>query len=242
MIPIIVIMCFFGYRAYKDAMSILSLVKDNGAETLVKDDHKITSMNYLLRDNETELQLDLFTQLKNAVEGNAEGITEEQIAELVVMNHVADFYTWTNKLGQYDIGGMYYIPEYSRENAYLKARDGFYQYLNEYIDKYGSENLLEVASVEASAVKSDTFTYKQIVKYYNLEDDNDFNEYTREDIYKYPSYNVTCKWTYKTDGTFSTSKYPTTQKFKVIYNKDANRYEIALIGSFDSELTVEVSE
>lgn len=239
MVPVVVIMLFLGFRIYKDAKGILSLVKGDGTEVVVNDDHKISSMNYVLREGETQLQMDLFTQLKDAVEGKVES-TPEMIAELVVKNHVADFYTWSNKLGQYDVGGMYYIPDYSRETVYLQARDTFYQYLNEYMNKYGVENLLEVESVEATAVKADNFDYKQIVKYYNLEDDDDYNEYTREDIHTYEAYDVTCSWTYVQGKSFSTSKYPTSMKFKVVYNTDYNRYEIVMCG--DELVVTEVNE
>ena len=73
MIPVIAVMLFLGFRIYKDAKGILSLVKGDGTEIVVNDDHKISSMNYVLRDGETQLQMDLFTQLKNAVEGKTEG-------------------------------------------------------------------------------------------------------------------------------------------------------------------------
>ena len=53
MIPFIVIMIFFGVRAYKDAKGILSLVKGDGTEIVVKDTHRISSMNYVLREGET---------------------------------------------------------------------------------------------------------------------------------------------------------------------------------------------
>ena len=65
MIPVIAVMLFLGFRIYKDAKGILSLVKGDGTEIVVNDDHKISSMNYVLRDGETQLQMDLFTQLKN---------------------------------------------------------------------------------------------------------------------------------------------------------------------------------
>ena len=142
MIPVIVIMVFLGFRIYKDAQGILSLVKGDGTEIVVKDTHKISSMNYVLREGETELQMDLFTQLKDAIEGKTEGVTEEEIARLVAMNHIADFYTWSNKLGQYDVGGLYYVNYEARENVFIQARDTIYKYLNEYMDKYGVENLL----------------------------------------------------------------------------------------------------
>ena len=227
MVPFIVIMIFFGVRAYKDAKGILSLVKGDGTEIVVKDTHRISSMNYVLREGETELQMDLFTQLKDTVEGNVEGSTEEDIVKLVAMNHVCDFYTWSNKLGQYDVGGLYYVNEGGRENTYIKARDTFYKYLNEYMDKYGVENLLEVASVDATVTKaSSKYPITRSTKY-------DINEYEIGYEYtttEYDAWDVKVTWTYKESAVFSASKYPTSTTVKVIHNTDDNRYEIVVIG------------
>ena len=41
MVPVILVMLFLGFRIYKDAKSILSLVKGDGTEVIVNDDHKI---------------------------------------------------------------------------------------------------------------------------------------------------------------------------------------------------------
>ena len=227
MIPVIAIMVFLGFRVYKDARGILSLVKGDGTEVVVKDTHKISSMNYVLRENETELQMDLFTQLKDAVEGNTEGVTDEEIARLVAMNHIADFYTWSNKLGQYDVGGLYYVNSEARENVFIQARDTIYKYLNEYMDKYGVENLLEVASVDATVSKAASqYPITRSTKY-------DINEYEIGYEYTttyYDAWDVNVNWTYKESTVFSTSKFPKSTTVKVIHNTDDNRYEIVVIG------------
>ena len=67
-IPIIVAMVFFGFGAYKDVKGILALAGSNEIVE-VKDTHKIESMNYVLRDNATEYQNEIFKQLKDAIEG-----------------------------------------------------------------------------------------------------------------------------------------------------------------------------
>lgn len=227
MIPVFLVMIFFGVRAFKDAKSILSLVKGDGTEVVVKNDHRISSMNYVLRDGETELQLDLFTQLKDTVEGKVEGSTEEDIVKLVAMNHVCDFYTWSNKLGQYDVGGLYYVNEGGRENVYIKARDTFYKYFNDYMDKYGVENLLEVASVDATVSKAASqYPITRSTKY-------DINEYEIGYEYTttyYDAWDVNVNWTYKESTVFPTSKFPKSTTVKVIHNTDDNRYEIVVIG------------
>ena len=106
--------------------------------------NEIEGMNIYLRDNATELQKDLFKQLQQAYrDGN-----DEEAARLTAECFIADFYTWTNKYGSYDVGGVYYCAD--RYNVELFGRDTFYKYVSYYIDKYGSDNLLEVTSIEAN--------------------------------------------------------------------------------------------
>lgn len=230
-IPIIIAMIFFGMNIFKEYKNVKFLISDSSdvSNVVVSNDHKIESMNYVLRDNETEYQMEIFTELKKAVENNE--LAQKDVAGLVVKNFVADFFTWSNKVGQYDVGGLYYVPSYSRENIYTSARDGFYKYFNEYMDKYGVENLLEVENVEiTSSTNAGKYDFSQTVKYYNLEDDWDFNEYTRVDVHTYDSFDVTATWSYKDNSIFVTTKYPTSCKFKVVYNNEANRYEIVVMG------------
>lgn len=239
MIPVIAIMLFLGFRVYKDAQGILSLVKGDGTEVAVKDTHKISSMNYVLRENETELQLNLFTQLKDAVEGNTEGITDDEIARLVAMNHIADFYTWSNKLGQYDVGGLYYVNSEARENVFIQARDGIYKYLNEYIDKYGVENLLEVASVDATVTKNSKQYPITRARKYDISEYDIAYEYTTT---YYDAWDVKVTWSYKDSTVFSSSKYPTSTTVKVINNTDSGRFDVVVVGMDMNATYEEVTE
>ena len=227
MIPVIAVMLFLGFRIYKDAKGILSLVKGDGTEIVVNDDHKISSMNYVLRDGETQLQMDLFTQLKNAVEGKTEGITDEEIARLVAMNHIADFYTWSNKLGQYDVGGLYYVNSIARENVFIQARDTIYKYFNEYMDKYGVENLLEVASIDATVTKNPIQYPITVVTRYDI---TDYDVGYNYDTTYYDAYYVKVNWTYKESDVFSPSKYPTSTTVKVINNTSQGRFDVVVVG------------
>ena len=116
MLPFIIAIGIFGFIAYKEAKSLIELATD---EVETKDTHKIESMNYVLRDNATELQEEYFTELKAAVESDTQDPVT--IAGLVGKNYVADFYTWTNKQGQYDVGGMYYVC--SKKNETVKYKE-----------------------------------------------------------------------------------------------------------------------
>lgn len=195
LLPFILLIGFFGFTAFKSAKNLGGA---NGGTTF---SNSIDSMDYHLRANATDYQKDLFKELNEAVKAQ----DKEKIAEAVVKNYVADFYTWTNKGGSYDVGGMYYVYSPSKSNIVAEVRDKFYKYVSSYIEEYGSENLLEVENINITGGKSNT----------NYE----FNGKV------YDSYFFTCEWTYKDNDKFDTSKFVTKQYFNVIENEDG-RFEI----------------
>lgn len=201
-LPFLIAICIFGYMTFNGVKEIIDLAK---GETVVKDEYNIKSMGYTLRKNATDIEFAYFSELKNAIEiDNADDAT---IAGLVCKNYVADFYTWTNKQGQYDISALYYVYTPQKEDIYLNARDGFYKYLNTYIDKYGANNLLEVDYVDVSNAKVANYEY---ISANNEKFDN--------------CYDVTCNWTYKQNDIFDTSNYVKTMYFLVV--KREGRFEI----------------
>ena len=236
MLPFIIAIGIFGFIAYKEAKSLIELATD---EVETKDTHKIESMNYVLRDNATELQEEYFTELKAAIESDTQDPVT--IAGLVGKNYVADFYTWTNKQGQYDVGGMYYVCSEKnetvkyKENIYQKARDGFYKYINEYIEEYGSENLLEVASVEVTSAKKldDKYTLYEFIESIKTGDE------AWEVIYDYvdhDAYAVSLRWTYNENTKLNLSDYAKSINLIVIEND--GRYEIVEA----SEKTIDIKD
>lgn len=236
MLPFIIAIGIFGFITYKEAKSLIELATD---EVETKDTHKIESMNYVLRDNATELQEEYFTELKEAVESETQDPVT--IAGLVGKNYVADFYTWTNKQGQYDVGGMYYVCSEKnktvkyKENIYQKARDGFYKYINEYIEEYGSENLLEVASVEVTSAKKldDKYTLYEFIESIQTGDE------AWEVIYDYvdhDAYAVSLRWIYNENTKLNLSDYAKSINLIVIEND--GRYEIVEA----SEKTIDIKD
>ncbi|MBQ6559491.1 MAG: hypothetical protein IJL85_01540 [Erysipelotrichaceae bacterium] len=196
-LPLLVAIGFFGSIVYKEVMNIKNLAQ-GVAE--VKDENKIESMGYILRENATDLQKDYFKELKTAVE--EEEFNGLKIAELVAKNYVADFYTWTNKQGSYDVGGLYYVfngeylnGDHFRDNVYLNAKDGFYKYINNYINDYGQENVLEVTNVEivSSQKTSEKFMLNEHVAY--VQDENEEWIDYRED-HEFETYLIKCRWDY----------------------------------------------
>ena len=208
MLPFIIAIAIFSSIAYREIKNLKDLAKGGQVET--KAENIIESMNYILRDKPTDLQKEYFAQLKEAIEAE-EPADDVTIAGLVAKNYVADFYTWTNKVSQYDVGGLYYVYQPQRKAVYTEARDGFYKYLSNYINDYGVENLIEVESVEVKSVTKQNFTYT-VVDTITDKETTETEEVTRE--YK-DLYLVRCTWTYKEGSTISTSQMDKAMYFLV---------------------------
>lgn len=231
-LPFLVSIGIFANIALKEVRGIMDMARGTTEE--VKDENKIVSMNYVLRDNATDIQKEYFAELKNAIE--VDGADEETVAGLIGKNFVADFYTWSNKQGQFDVGGLYYVTEgdYAsdrtsiKENVFLKARDSFYKFISNYINEYGVENLLQVESVTVTSSNKAANKYLMSEHVSNLQDENgDWYDY-REDQ-AYDAYNVSLNWTYAPNEKFSSSKYPT--KINLLVIERAGRFEIAEMSS-----------
>ena len=175
-LPFVILAGICGFIAFKSVSSISGNAQGNS-----KDSYKdsIDSMDYHLRSNATKYQTELFKDLTKVVE---DGSDKYEIARLVAENYVADFYTWSNKDGTYDVGGMYYVYSPQKTAIYTQARNTYYKYVTYYINQFGAKNLLEVENI--------TPTLGDKVGTYEFEGK------------KYDSYFVTCEWTYKNEDTF----------------------------------------
>lgn len=175
-LPFVILASICGFIAFKSVSSISGNAQGNS-----KDSYKdsIDSMDYHLRSNATKYQTELFKDLTKAVE---DGSDKYEIAKLVAENYVADFYTWSNKDGTYDVGGMYYVYSPQKTAIYTQARNTYYKYVTYYINQFGAKNLLEVENITST-----------------LGDKEGSYEFEGK---KYDSYFVTCEWTYKNEDTF----------------------------------------
>ena len=214
-IPILILCCVFGYISYKAVKDLYGSAK--GDEQTNQFKTSIESMGYYLRPNATSIQIEYFKELQHLIN---EGTNKEEIAACVAKNFVADFYTWSNKNGSYDIGGVFYVHEPSKNVVITQARNTYYKYLTYYINTFGQDKMLEVTSVDTTVSPT----------VYEL------------DGKSYEAYFVTCKWTYKNEDTFKGlnvrmpaaeqegkyyhySDFATHSYFIVIINDDG-RYEI----------------
>ena len=234
MVPFIIGIIVFSITTIRQINSIRNMVAGDVVAEL-KNENVISSMNYILRDDATDLQKEYFAELKSAVEeGNVNGepADDAKIAELVAKNFIADFYTWTNKRGQYDIGGFYYIydgefenGDHFKENTFLKARDGFYKYLSYYATQYGKENLLEVTDINIQSCQKMASPYVINEHVENRQDEQgEWYDY-RED-FGYEAYVVKANWNYNENTKLNLSQFANSINLVVINNVNMERFEI----------------
>lgn len=166
----------------------------------------ISNDQYVIGNNPTALLRENFKELTAMLKEN----DPYKISEYVVKCFIIDHFTWSNKDGNYEVGGLQYVygpkfTSFSQENRY-----NFYKDLDLYIEKYGRENLLEVESITTTAAV-------------------DAVEYMIGDQ-KYKSYYIEATWKYRKSDKIDVNSFQKTGYFTVINNN--GRYEI--VSMYDS--------
>lgn len=160
---------------------------------------------YSLKGNPTEYQKTLFKEL--TAELKKDNPDDRQIAALVVENFISDFYTWSNKLGTYDVGGKEFIYFKEFTNFDQTSRRNFMLTMSNYLSKgLEPKDLNEVDSI--------TITFS--------DHSNGYDYYGT----KLDSYYVTATWTYKANDKIDVSVFPQFAEFTVVKSENG-RYEIA---------------
>lgn len=183
-----------------------SSVDTGGTENSMSSDTGNSMKNDLYRigNNPTAVEKEYFQKLTDSIKG---GVPEE-MAEAVVYNFVSDYFTWTNKDGNYEVGGLQYI--YAEKYAKFEEWNRWYNYsnLDLYISQYGRENLPQVKEIttEKPTFKTDDFTVLSV-----------------DPAQTYPCYQVQVAWTYE-PTTVDTSVFPNRMRFQVIDHD--GRFEI----------------
>lgn len=162
--------------------------------------------------NPTGLQTQLYDELIEATKNFPEEYDSFTVADLVVKSFVADFYTWTNKDGNFDVGGLDYVYGPTHLDFGLYARDTFYQNFNFFEKEYGVENLIEVESIETNV------NWAAPIEINGKE---------------YRTYYVEAEWTYKPSEKMDVSQFQSSAYYNVVYNEANDRFEIALTYELD---------
>lgn len=185
-----------------------------------KVDNEYSNEKYSIGNNPTDINKKYFKELNEAVKGkdvkdeNGNTYTgEEAIAETVVKNFICQYYTWTNKDGNYDIGGMQYIYSPKQSDFETYTLYNFYKDMDLYLSKDGRSSLIEVKKVtinNVSRVDDYTVTYT--------------DENGDEQSAGLPCVNVEASWEYDSDTKMNASEIQTSATFHVVNNND--RWEI----------------
>lgn len=197
MVVVIVVMTFNIFR--------IGLKKDSLGNTVEVDKkNSVKNELYTIGNNPTELQQTYFKELTKSIEEK----DEKAISENVVKCFVSDYFTWTNKDGNYEVGGIQYIYGSKYASFEQESRWKFYKDLDLYLSQYGRENLLEVKDVEivSPAVENGEYMIFE---------------------HQFDSYYLEARWTYKDSSKMDTSDFQNEAYFYVINNN--GRMEIAEI-------------
>ncbi len=189
----------------------------NQESMTVNTDRSMKNSKYQIGNNPTDIGKTYFQELTDALKTG----DDAQICEAVVKNFVTDYFTWTNKDGNYEVGGLQYIygPKYAVFEEW--SRYNYYADLDLYIARYGREKLLQVKeiTVDRPAEKAPEFTTSIWT-----------DETTRKDV-QFDSYEVNVSWTYE-PSSMNTSDFVSGARFFLIDND--GRWEIAEFYDYDS--------
>lgn len=122
----------------------------DSVDNSVKSIDKIDNYGYVLKSNATNLQKELFNELKTIL--NNDNINDDAYAKTISKMFVTDLYTLSNKVNKYDVGGTEYVLESGRDNFKVNVQDTLYKYLEDNSDGKRSQILPMVVSVSADEI------------------------------------------------------------------------------------------
>jgi hypothetical protein len=161
---------------------------------------------YEIGNNPTDFEKQCFQELTDAMKGT----DQNAYATALVKCFVSDYFTWTNKDGNYEVGGLQYIFGEKYTTFEEWSRYNYYQDMDLYISQYGRENLPEVTSITTDV---DTFQT------------DDYTINTIDPAKTYSCYQVQVSWTYNMGSKLNPSDFVNDMRFLVVDND--GRMEIA---------------
>lgn len=143
---IIVVLAAFGLNIFKIAAKDAPVSTPDTVEETPE--NEFVNEYYSIGHNATEINKEYFVELDNALDAH----DKKAVSEAVTKCFITEYYTWINKDGNYDIGGMQYIYTDRQRDFETYTRSTFYRDMDLYITQLGRENLLEVAEVTVNSV------------------------------------------------------------------------------------------
>lgn len=216
--------CLLVLSAVVTGAFILNILNVNSAETgteedavAVNTDKSMKNSQYVIGNNPTDIEKTYFQELSDAVKAN----DDAAICEAVVKSFVTEYFTWTNKDGNYEVGGLQYI--YGSKYPVFEewSRYNYYSDLDLYISQYGRDNLLQVKEVTLDKPVEKAPDFATAVWISDTE---------KQDIL-FDSYEVNVSWTYE-NCKLNTSDFVSGARFFLVNNE--GRWEIAEFYDYDS--------
>lgn len=212
----VVIVCALGFNIYQVASS-----KGGEGDTVEtgKVDNEYSNAQYSIGNNPTDINKKYFKELNSALDGksikNEDGTEvsgDEAIAQEVVKNFICQYYTWTNKDGNYDIGGMQYIYTPKQSDFETYTLYNFYKDMDLYLSQDGRDKLIQVKDVIINSTSAGE---------YSVSYKNENNEDVTDTL---SCMDVNASWTYEADTEMNTSELQSNAVFHVVNNN--GRWEI----------------
>ena len=192
-----------GWNMYK----INSSAEDTDSEQKENNDDNTSDAMYSIGNDPISIEKTYFEELNKAVESG----DSIEISSALVKCFVTEYYTWTNKQGNFDIGGIQYIFTDRQSDFASYTRNDYYADMDLYISQLGSKNLMQVSEVTVTdAVESEDMVVLNAAG---------------EEV-TYPCVTVTAQWSYESCS-MDLSAAQTGGVFQVV-NHDG-RMEIASI-------------
>ena len=203
-VTFISVLCIvFAFVLAKDFLMEFGLTQQQPSQDTQVENNVIL---YKEPKNPTELQKQIYEELLEATKAFPEEYDPFVVADCVVRSFVADFFTWTNKEGNFDVGGLDYVYGPNHLAFALYARDTFYQNFNFFEQEYGVENLIEVESIRTVV---------------------DYAAPVVIDEVEYPAYYVRVYWTYKENNVIDVTQFQDEAYYIAFYNQKIGRFELA---------------
>ena len=208
-ITVLVVCGALGFNIY----SVLKA--DSGAgktDTVQKVGNEYSNDYYTIGNNPTDINKTYFKEINSALKDG----DNVKIAESLAKTFVTEYYTWTNKDGNYDIGGIQYIYGPKQSDFETYTLNNFYLDLDLYLTQVDRKDLIEVKEVTVNSSSEGS---------YGVQADGQTDEEGNPILTELPGVTVDVSWTYETSEALEASGF---QSHALVHVVDNNgRWEIA---------------
>lgn len=141
---------------------VYSFIDKDKSETIIENKigDTIKNYNYILYENDLDIYVTEFKNLKNILEN--EEIDFKEYAISISKLFLIDLYTLDNKKNKYDVGGTEFIYPDSLENYKLNVEDTLYKYLIDNSNNDRTQELPVVKNVELVSIEDTNYIINEV--------------------------------------------------------------------------------